>query len=140
VCYRQLAVGIYGPAAPICVISWNTPCFATALVKAYSDFIIRGMNLQKFSHYAKSRPSKTIKITYMARRSSSMWPEKKFCDDNGSFFKCELWAEWGMRSLQRRVANDEIVVNELKRFFSTNKIDNPEHYMEVCKYCVFVFI
>jgi hypothetical protein len=46
VCFRELAVGIYGPAAPITVASWDTPCSSTALVKAYSDFVIRGLNLQ----------------------------------------------------------------------------------------------
>jgi hypothetical protein len=33
VCFRQLAVGIYGPAAPITVASWDTPCSKTALVR-----------------------------------------------------------------------------------------------------------
>jgi hypothetical protein len=26
VCFRELAVGIFGPAAPMTVASWNTPC------------------------------------------------------------------------------------------------------------------
>ena len=46
VCYKQLAIGIYGPAAPITVASWDTPCSHTALVRAYSDYVIRRMNLQ----------------------------------------------------------------------------------------------
>jgi hypothetical protein len=46
VCFRELAINIYGPAAPITVASWNTPCSDTALVRAYADFVIRGMNLQ----------------------------------------------------------------------------------------------
>jgi hypothetical protein len=41
VCYRQLAFGIYGPASPITVASWRTPCFHTPLVRAYSDYVIR---------------------------------------------------------------------------------------------------
>ena len=45
VCFRELAVGIYGPAAPITVASWDTKCVKTALVRAYSDFVIRGLNL-----------------------------------------------------------------------------------------------
>ena len=119
VCYRNLAMGIYGPAAPICVISWNTPCSHTALLRAYSDFIIRGMNLQSYSHYASKSPSKTITITYMARRASSVWPEKKYCDDKNSFFKCELWKDFGVRSLGRMVRNDADMVNTLISTFST---------------------
>lgn len=32
-CFRDIAVGIYGPASPITVASWDTPCFKTALVR-----------------------------------------------------------------------------------------------------------
>lgn len=39
-------MGIYGPAAPITIHTWETPCHGTALVRAYSDYIIRGLNLQ----------------------------------------------------------------------------------------------
>lgn len=46
VCFRDLTVGIYGPAAPITIHTWETPCRGTALVRAYSDFVIRGLNLQ----------------------------------------------------------------------------------------------
>ena len=33
VCFKQLAIGIYGPAAPMTVASWDTPCSHTALVR-----------------------------------------------------------------------------------------------------------
>jgi len=46
VCFRDLTVGIYGPAAPITIHTWETPCRGTALVRAYSDYIIRGLGLQ----------------------------------------------------------------------------------------------
>ena len=68
VCYKELAVGIYGPAAPITVASWDTPCSRTALVRAYSDHVIRGLNMQGDTHYAAATPSRTIVITFMARR------------------------------------------------------------------------
>jgi len=45
VCYRDLALGIYGPASPITVASWRTPCKHTPLVRAYSDFVIRYLAL-----------------------------------------------------------------------------------------------
>ncbi len=63
VCFKDLAIGIYGPAAPITVASWNTPCHNTALVRGYADFIIRGMGLQGFTHYAHPKPPKTVVIT-----------------------------------------------------------------------------
>lgn len=41
VCFRDLTVGIYGPAAPTTLARMVTPCFHTALVRAYADFVIR---------------------------------------------------------------------------------------------------
>ena len=114
VCYRDLAVGIYGPASPVTVASWKTPCSHTALVRAYSDFIIRGMNLQSSSHYASAKPSQEIVITYMARRPSTVWPEKRFCDDKRSFFLCKLWDTFGIRPLKQQMQNDDELVECLK--------------------------
>lgn len=121
VCYKQLAVNIYGPAAPICVISWNTPCKKTALIRAYSDFIIRGMNLQSLTHYAQPVADKTITVTYLARRASALWPEKKYCSDNSSFFKCKLWKDWGIRSHGRMVRNDQEIMTALRNEFTKAK-------------------
>jgi len=121
VCYKQLAINIYGPAAPICVISWNTPCKKTALIRAYSDFIIRGMNLQGLTHYAQPTSEKTITVTYMARRASALWPEKKYCSDNSSFFKCKLWKDWGIRSHGRMVRNDQEIMEALRKEFTKEK-------------------
>ena len=53
----ELAVEIFGY---VCV----------ALVRAYSDFVIRGLGLQEFAHYAQPEPNRTIVITYMARRGN----------------------------------------------------------------------
>eukprot|EP00605_Chrysophyceae_sp_TOSAG23-4_P001995 GSChrysophyteH1.ASY1.ANO1.2209.1 assembled CDS len=114
VCFKDLAVGIYGPASPITVASWNTPCSHSAVVKAYADFIIRGLELQKYSHYASPTPSRTVVITYMARRASTVWPEKRFCNDKSSFFLCRLWDKFGIRPLQRTIQNDDAVVRALK--------------------------
>ena len=114
VCYRDLAVGIYGPASPITVASWMTPCSDTALVRAYADYMIRGLNLQAFTHYAQEKPKREIVITYMARRASTVWPEKRFCDDKKSFFLCKLWDKFGIRPLQRMIRNDEEVVKAIK--------------------------
>ena len=114
VCYKHLAIGIYGPAAPITVASWDTPCSHTALVRAYSDYVIRGLGLHPTTHYAQPTPSTTITVTYMARRASSEWPEKKFCSDTSSFFLCRLWANFGVRRLGRMVSNDQEVVAALR--------------------------
>ena len=114
VCFKDLAIGIYGPAAPITVASWATPCSNTALVRAYADFVIRGMNLQSFTHYAEPSPRKDVVITYMARRASTVWPEKRFCDDTKSFFLCKLWDKFGIRPLQRTIRNDDAVVQALR--------------------------
>ena len=39
-------------------------------MRAYSDFVIRGLGLQEFTHYAQPEPNRTIVITYMARRGT----------------------------------------------------------------------
>jgi hypothetical protein len=113
-CFRKLVVGIYGPASPLTVASWDTGCKGSPMVKAYSDFVIRGMGLQHLSHYAEPEPSKEIHITFMARRSSSEWPEKRYCDDKNSFFLCEIWKNWGLRSLKRTVRNEDVLLKGLK--------------------------
>ena len=69
VCFKQLAIGIYGPAAPVTVASWDTPCSHTALVRAYSDYVIRGLGLHPRTHYHHPSPLKTVVVTYMARRA-----------------------------------------------------------------------
>ncbi len=114
VCFKQLAVGIYGPAAPTTIASWDTPCYATALVRSYSDYVIRSLNLQSLTHYAQPNPSKIITVTYMSRRATKQWPERKYCNDTNSFFLCHYWENFGQRSLGRMVRNDAEVVKALK--------------------------
>ena len=45
-------------------------------VRAYADFVVRGLGLQAQTHYAQPRPARTVTVTYMARRASAEWPEK----------------------------------------------------------------
>ena len=54
-CFRSLAVGIFGPASPITVAKKVTPCRRTALIRAYSDYVVRGMGLQEKSRYAATK-------------------------------------------------------------------------------------
>lgn len=122
VCFKSLAVGIYGPAAPTTIASWDTPCKKTALVRSYSDFVIRSLNLHRFTHYAQPTPSRTITITYMSRRPTKEWPEKKYCDDAHSFFLCDYWRNFGARQLGRMVANDQEVAAALKRLETNDEL------------------
>ena len=105
-CFADLAIGIYGPASPITVASWNTPCRRTALIRAYSDFMIRGLGLESSSHYANATPLRTVVVTYMARRSYSSWPEVQHCNDTHSYFKCSFWKGFGSRAIGRTISND----------------------------------
>jgi hypothetical protein len=114
VCFRQLAVGIYGPAAPTTLCNRDTPCRSTALVRAYSDFVIRSFGLQHLSHYASPKPKKEVVVTYLTRRPTNEWPEKKYCNDTHSFFKCQFWANLGPRQLGRMVRNDAALIDGLK--------------------------
>ncbi|CAM9458894.1 unnamed protein product [Ectocarpus sp. 13 AM-2016] len=115
VCFRDLTVGIFGPAAPTTMARMVTPCFHTALVRAYSDFVIRGLDLQGMTSYA-SPPSKKVVVTWMARRSSVQWPERAFCSEDGrdSFFTCEYFSHLDTRELQRKVKNEADVVRGLQ--------------------------
>jgi hypothetical protein len=115
VCFKSLAMGIYGPAAPTTICSWDHPCKHSALVRAYSDYVIRSLHLEKETHYAMPQPSKEVVITYMSRRASKEWPERKYCDTRNSFFRCELWEHFGERKLGRMVQNDGEVIDALKR-------------------------
>lgn len=114
-CFKNLGIGIYGPASPITVSSFTTSCSTTGLVRAYSDFVIRGLNLQHLTHYALPSPSKEVVITWMARRASVEWPEKRFCSNTDNFFHCEHWAHLGMRTLGRMVRNEEQVKQQRNR-------------------------
>jgi len=76
--------------------------------------VIRGLELQKYTHYAQDPAPRTIMITWMARRASSQWPERRFCDTQKSFFKCEDWEHLNTRSLGRMVKNDQEIVSSLK--------------------------
>lgn len=113
-CFKNLGIGIYGPAAPITVASFMTTCSRTGLVRAYSDYVIRGLNLQHLTHYAQPTPRKEVVITWMARRASVEWPEKRFCSTTSNFFDCKHWDGLGLRKLGRMVRNDAEVIAALR--------------------------
>jgi hypothetical protein len=53
-------------------------------------------------------------LQYLARRAYSEWPEKRFCNDTSSFFKCHYWAHMGGRTIGRMIRNDADLVQGLK--------------------------
>ena len=81
---------------------------------------------QEYTHYAQKAPQQTVTVTYLARRASTVWPEKKYCNDTSSFFLCELWKDWGIRSLGRMVENDQEIVTTLKGL-ETRTYKNKAH-------------
>ena len=131
VCFKSVAFGIYGPAAPTTIASWDTPCFRTALVRAYSDFVIRSLGLQHRTHYAQPTPPKTIRITYMSRRATKEWPERKYCNDQTSFFLCKLWEGFGPRRLGRMISNDAEVVRALKSLSTNPEVGNNGEFQVI---------
>lgn len=112
VCFKNLAVAILGAAAPMAVASWDTPCRGVALVRAYADFVVRGLGLQNVN---KGRQRQDVNVTYAARRASVQWPEKAFCDTANSYFDCEQLNHLQMRKLGRMVRNDNAVVAGLRK-------------------------
>ena len=116
VCFRKVGVAILGAASPITVHSFNTKCQSSTIVRAYSDYVIRGLGFAGDTRYARrgDRDPKDVVVTFMARRSSGEWPEKRFCDSERSFFDCGLLRHLGIRKLGRSVRNDAEVVRALK--------------------------
>ena len=84
-CFRKAAVAILGAAAPMTVASWDTNCRGVALVRAYSDFVVRALGLHRAN---AGRPKHFVNVTYSARRASVQWPERAFCDTKRSYFDC----------------------------------------------------
>tara|TARA_B100000405_G_scaffold301628_1_gene263322 strand:- start:32 stop:2737 length:2706 start_codon:yes stop_codon:yes gene_type:complete len=110
VCFSKVVVGIYGPASPFCLINPPTRCEHSPLFRAYSDFVIRGLNLHQMQR------NDDVVVNWMSRRSSVQWPERSFCDDR--FFRCERFTHLGTRNLFRVVKNDQEVVTALENFCS----------------------
>mmetsp|Transcript_42238 Transcript_42238/g.99129 ORF Transcript_42238/g.99129 Transcript_42238/m.99129 type:complete len:693 (+) Transcript_42238:150-2228(+) len=116
VCFRNLIMGIYGPASSLTIMKKETKCVGSPLVRAYSDYVIRGLNMQAFTHAALAKPPTSVLVNYMARRSSVIWPERAFCDDR--FFVCSEWSHLENRKLGRVVKNDKEVVAALQEMQS----------------------
>ena len=77
--------------------------------------------MHTYTHAMRSKPLRTIKVVYLTRRSSSKWPERKFCG-NDTYFKCHHWTG-SNRRIGRTIKNDEQVIKELKTLESM-KFDN----------------
>ncbi|KAH8071399.1 hypothetical protein JL721_4375 [Aureococcus anophagefferens] len=114
VCFKKVGIAILGAASPITVASFNTKCKASSIVRAYSDYVVRGLGFAPESRYASTQDPKSVVVTFMARRSSGEWPEKRFCDSARSFFDCAKLGHLGIRKLGRSVRNDGEVVRALK--------------------------
>ena len=59
----------------------ETKCTSSPLVRAYSDYVIRGMGFQKYTHMALEKRNIAVVLNWMSRRSSVKWPERAYCDD-----------------------------------------------------------
>eukprot|EP00293_Proteomonas_sulcata_P012576 CAMPEP_0184306484 /NCGR_PEP_ID=MMETSP1049-20130417/15474_1 /TAXON_ID=77928 /ORGANISM="Proteomonas sulcata, Strain CCMP704" /LENGTH=350 /DNA_ID=CAMNT_0026618761 /DNA_START=34 /DNA_END=1086 /DNA_ORIENTATION=+ len=114
VCFKNLIVGIYGPASPLAIKDFPTGCKGSPLVRAYSDYVIRGLGLQKYTHMALSTKNNVIVMTWMSRRPSVMWPERGYCDDR--FFICSEWQHLSKRVIGRIASNDAEVTKMLQGF------------------------
>jgi hypothetical protein len=105
VCFKEVAIAVLGAAAPITVASWDTDCRSVALVRAYADFVVRGLGLQ-FANLGTKRLDVTV--TYAARKASVQWPERAFCDSKESFFDCGQLKHLEIRPLGRMIRNDKV--------------------------------
>ena len=109
-------------------------CEGTALVKAYSDFIIRGLHLEAQSHYFRPAPSEEVVITYMARRSTPQWPERKYCNDTHSFFACHYWDNFGERALGRMILNEKALIARMQDFAKQTRNDGKRIIVNVADF------
>jgi len=113
VCFRRAIISIFGPASPFTFISAGLPPGTSALMMAFTDFVTRSMRLHPYTYAARPAPPKSVHMTWISRRSSVIWPERRFCD-NSSFFTCATFQHLGIRKLQRTISNEAAVVNELR--------------------------
>lgn len=100
------------------VASWDTDCHNVALVRAYSDYVVRKLNLHRENI---GRGAKDVNITYTARRASVEWPEKAFCDTENSFFDCAQLGHLKIRKLGRMIKNDKVWQCERESYFGSFK-------------------
>eukprot|EP00802_Teleaulax_amphioxeia_P006779 Tamp_06784.p1 GENE.Tamp_06784~~Tamp_06784.p1 ORF type:complete len:683 (-),score=140.00 Tamp_06784:274-2322(-) len=137
VCFKKFIVGIYGPASPFCIMATDTQCVNSPLMRSYADFVVRGMELQRYTYPVVKTPSNVVVINWMARRSSVKWPERSFCDNH--YFKCNLFEHLKSRSLSRVVTNDKDVVAALRKLAEEKKVDGKSLFFMDADYNVLPF-
>ncbi|KAH8061211.1 hypothetical protein JL722_4517 [Aureococcus anophagefferens] len=125
VCFKKVAIGILGAAAPTTLHTSNTRCKASSVVRAYSDFVIRGLGLQGAALRGARRDPKDVVVTFLARRSSSEWPEKRFCDSETSFFDCAKLQHLGARGLGARSRTTLSFEDQIKVDLDTDVMVGP---------------
>ena len=59
----------------------DTNCRGVALVRAYSDFVVRALGLHRAN---AGRPKHFVNVTYSARRASVQWPERASATRSGA--------------------------------------------------------
>lgn len=133
VCYQNLMMGMPGASHPICQTAASNECRDSHLIKAYADFVVRGLNLQLETPYAKP-PKTTLVITWIARKVSDKWPEAQHCEDGDTFWKCELLNATGSfyerkRPLGRMIANEISLTDAIKEKFE--KVTPPAPYKDI---------
>lgn len=68
-----------------------------------------------------------------------MWPERKFCNDTSSFFKCKLWENFGERRLGRMVQNEAALIVALKALETEKRGDDKVVLLRVVDFNLLSF-
>ena len=105
-CYRQIIVGIFGPASPLTLINERSNCFSSPLVRAYTRWAWSSFGLEPVR-----RQENRTRVVWMSRLRSVMWPERAYCDER--YFRCADWTHLEVRAIGRVLANDADVVAAL---------------------------
>ena len=108
-CHRKIIIGIFGPASPLTVHSKVTQCRRSPLVRAYARWAWHAFDLAPRQRPA---PGERLRLLWMSRRASTLWPERAYCDDR--YFACAEWAHLGVRKTKRVLDNDAAVVAALQ--------------------------
>ena len=75
-----------------------------------------------------------IIITYMARRSTPQWPERKYCNDTHSFFACRYWDNFGERALGRMILNENALIAKMQEFGKEARNDGKRIVVNVADF------
>jgi len=127
VCYKDLVMAMPGESHPNANSNQPSGCKGSPHYKLYADFVLRALGLQLHTPYINPQ-SKTLVVTWIARKISKNWPEMQHCETDKSFWLCDIiqlskYSE--QRPLGRMIANELDLLKKVKQHIEAVKPPAP---------------